>query len=85
MTLKKLDNDKFRAEIQYLDKDQKLQKHSFEGTRDEIHKAILNEKDLKPNEREHLLRSMNMNADFPFGNPWLEPGLGWRMERMPIQ
>lgn len=80
LTLKKLENNKFRAEIQYLDKDQKLQKHAFEGTRDEIYKSVVREKDLKPNEREHLLRSMNMGSDFPFGNPWFEPGIGWRLE-----
>ena len=79
LTLKKLDQDKFRAEIQYLDKDQKMEKHTFEGTRDEIHHDIMNEKDLTPREREHLLRSLNLDPDAGFFNPWLGSGLGWHV------
>ncbi len=60
LTLKKVGDNKFRAEVQYLDKDGKPQKHVFEGTREEIRKAIEAEQDLKPVERAHLLRSLNL-------------------------
>jgi hypothetical protein len=62
MTLKKLGDDKFRAEVQYLDKNGKTQKHTFEGTRDEIRKAIEEHNDLKPAEKAHLLRSLNLHG-----------------------
>lgn len=63
LTLKKLDDNKFRAEVQYLDTTGKSQKHVFEGTREEIKKSIEDEKDLKPAERAHLLRSLNLNTE----------------------
>jgi len=60
LNLKKLGDDKFRAEVHYLDKAGKAQQHVFEGTREEIKKAIDAKKDLKPIERDHLLRSLNL-------------------------
>jgi hypothetical protein len=60
LTLKKVGENKLRAEVHYLDKEGKTQKHVFEGTREEIRKAIEAEKDLKPVERAHLLRSLNL-------------------------
>lgn len=63
LTIKKLDDNKYRTEVQYLDTAGKMQKHVFEGTREEIKKSIENEKDLKPAERAHLLRSMNLATE----------------------
>jgi len=60
MTIKNLGDNRFKAEIQYLNKDGKMEHQEFEGTRDEIHKAILAQKDLPGNEREQLLRSLDM-------------------------
>jgi hypothetical protein len=77
LTLKKLSDKKFHAEVQYLDKDGKSQKHTFEGTREEIKKAIDGEKDLKPSERTHLLRSLNLpdvGDGFQWFPEWLEFG-----------
>jgi len=62
LTLKKTGDNKFHAEVQYLDKDGKNQKHVFDGTRDEIKKSIESEKDLKPAERLHLLHSLNLTS-----------------------
>lgn len=77
LTLTKLGDNKFRAEVQYLDKEGKTEKHVFEGTREEIRKSIEEKKDLKPHERAHLLRSLNLQnleGDFPFP-VWF--GRGW--------
>jgi membrane-associated protease RseP (regulator of RpoE activity) len=63
LTLKKLGDNKFRAEVQYLNTSGKTEKHVFEGTREEIKKDIDAEKDLKPEERDHLLRSLNLPND----------------------
>lgn len=60
MTMQKVGKDRFKVTIEYLDKQGKKQKHEFEGTRAEIHKAIQNEKDLPANERNHLLRSLDL-------------------------
>lgn len=62
MTLKKLDKDRFHASINHTDKEGKLQKHEFEGTRDEIHKKIEADADLTPDERTHLLRSLDLGG-----------------------
>jgi hypothetical protein len=75
MTLKKLSDNKFRAEVQYLDKGGKTRKHTFERTRDEIDKAIQNEKDMKPMERAHLERALGLgnNEDDWEMLPWFGP------------
>lgn len=62
MTLRKLDEKRFHASIQHTDKNGKLQKHEFEGTADEIHKQIMSDKDMLPNERTHLLRSLDLES-----------------------
>lgn len=62
MTLKKLDENRFHASIQHTDKNGKLQKHEFEGTVDEIHKQVMDDKDMLPNERAHLLRGLDLEA-----------------------
>jgi hypothetical protein len=62
MSIKNLGDHRFKAEIGYLDKDGKLVHHEFEGTRSEIHKAILGEKNLPSTEREQLFRSLDMTS-----------------------
>jgi len=67
LTLKKLDNNRFKASVSYTDKDGKLQKHEYEGTRDEIRKKIEEDKNLMPNERYHLVRGLDLqDGNFPF-------------------
>ena len=71
MTLKKLDDNRFHATIQNTDKSGKLHKREFEGTREQIQKQIMEDKDLTPMERAHLLRGLNME---PPGVPvWIIP------------
>ena len=82
LPLKNLGNKKLRADVVYLDKEGNARKHVFEGTREELRKAIESEKDLKPGERAHLLYSLNLrnvedeshspasdSAPFPAGSP----------------
>ena len=86
LTLKKLGNGKYRAEVQYIDKDGKTQNHVFEGTREEIRKAIESHNDLKPTEKDHLLRSLNLHGpmdDFALPSEWFEPRYGWFIEPPP--
>lgn len=75
MTLKKLDKDRFHASINHTDKNGKLQKHEYEGTREEIHKKIEADEDLTPDERSHLLRSLDLGGQ---GIPvWIFPDQDW--------
>lgn len=78
LTLKKLGDNKFQAEVVYLDKEGKTRKHVFQGTREEIRKSIDAEKDLKPAERTHLLRSLNLwnLEDDTAAGFWFGPGIG---------
>jgi hypothetical protein len=78
MTIKNLGDNQFKAEIQYLDKDGKTQRQEFEGTREEVHKAIVAQKDLPDNEREHLLRSLDMpNGELVIPSLHMTPGHGF--------
>lgn len=60
MSLTRLDNNRFRAEIKYRDKEGKVDTRTYEGTREEVRKAIRAEKDMPDAERGHLLRAMGM-------------------------
>jgi membrane-associated protease RseP (regulator of RpoE activity) len=74
MVLQKVGKDKFKVEIQYLDKSGKLEKHQFEGTLKDLHQKIVSEKDLPRSEREQLLRSLNLSQDeIPI------PAISWRI------
>lgn len=70
MTLKKIDKDRFHANISFTDKDGKTKRHEYEGTREEIRQKIEGDSDLQPTERLHLLRSLDiqrpMEPDFDF-------------------
>jgi len=75
LTLKKLDGNRYRAEINYLNEDGKKEHHQFEGTREEIRSQVKAEKDLPANEREHILRGLDMQdesimPEFWFGQRW---------------
>jgi len=83
MTLKRLKDNKFRAEVEYLDKEGKTEKHVFEGTREEIRKSIENEKDMKAAERTHLLRALGLhgnNDQVNFPHAWFVPPAEWFMD-----
>jgi len=70
LKLTRLDGNRWRAEIEFRDKDGKKQQKTFEGTRHEIRKGIRAEKDLPTEEQHHLLRALNLpNPAFEFRKP----------------
>jgi hypothetical protein len=78
MTLRKTGDNRFQIEIQYLDKDGKTQKHTFEGTREEIRRDIEAQRDLPGNERQHLLRALDLPGGFgAAAAPFFMPGWGF--------
>ena len=75
MKLTRLDGKRWRAEVDYrTTKDQKTQHKTFEGTREEIRKAVEAEKDLPTAERNMLLRVLNAQRPiFQFHFPPMGP------------
>lgn len=65
--IKRLDSDRFHATLSHYNKQGNLEKHEYEGTREELRKLIDADDDLKPNERHHLFRSLDLH-EYP--NPW---------------
>lgn len=61
MKLNRLDANRWHAEIEYRNKDGRKETKTFEGTRDEIRKNIQADKNLPTDERNHLLRALNMH------------------------
>jgi membrane-associated protease RseP (regulator of RpoE activity) len=67
LSLNKIGNDKYKAEIGYLADDGTHKRLAFEGTRDEIRQKILAQKDLPAMERDQLLNALSArNNVFPF-------------------
>jgi membrane-associated protease RseP (regulator of RpoE activity) len=60
LTLTQIDGGHFKAEIKYRDEKGKIVTRTFQGTHDEIAKAISEQKDMPAVERNHLLRALDM-------------------------
>ncbi len=60
LTLKSLGDGRYHVEITFKATDGKLDKREFEGSRQEIRGKILAQKDLPADERDHLLRAVDM-------------------------
>ncbi len=72
MTVTKLQDGRYKVEINYHDADEKQIHREYVGTREEIKKAIDADKDLPPDERQHLLRTLDMQERPPV---WFFPNL----------
>jgi membrane-associated protease RseP (regulator of RpoE activity) len=74
MSLKKLEDGNFKAEIQYFGKDGKLVKQGFTGTREAIREQLMEQPDLPPAERNQLLAAISARDDFfPPPPHWITP------------
>jgi membrane-associated protease RseP (regulator of RpoE activity) len=63
MLLENIGRDRFKVQIEYLNKSGQLEKHKFEGDLKELHQKIVAEKDLPAAERAQLLRSLDLPAE----------------------
>ncbi|RMF39412.1 MAG: PDZ domain-containing protein [Planctomycetota bacterium] len=72
MTVTKLEDGRYKVEINYVDADEKQIHREYVGTREEIKKAIDADRDLPPEERQHLLRTLDMQERPPV---WFFPNL----------
>jgi hypothetical protein len=84
LSLQKVEDGRFQAEIQYLDANGDLKKHQFTGSRDDIRGQILRQQDLPRAERDQLLDALSARDDIapiagPFGHqPGPPPWLNWQ-------
>jgi membrane-associated protease RseP (regulator of RpoE activity) len=60
LTLTHIDDSHFKAEIKYRDEKGKIVTRNFQGTHDEIAKAVAAQKDMPAVERNHLLRALDL-------------------------
>jgi hypothetical protein len=82
LTISRLDDGRFKAQIDFRDHDKKIVHREFVGSREEIRKALEQDQDLPADEREHLLRTLDQQQPhlFRFVMPrslrdWLDPDL----------
>ena len=60
MTLSRVDDKHFKAEIRYRDDQGSIESRAFQGTPDEIREKIESQKDLPSAERTRLLRALDI-------------------------
>ncbi len=65
LNVQKLEDDRYRAAIEYLDEGGTKQSHVFEGNRHELRKQIGQSDDLPPAARKHLLNALDMKGGWP--------------------
>ena len=76
LSLQKVGKNEFKASIAYLDDQGKLERHDFQGTPEQIHKALAGEKDVPHSERQHLYRALNMSESGSMPGVRFIPGEG---------
>ncbi len=76
LSLNKLPDGSFKAEVQYLDQDGKRMKQEFTGSRNAIRQQIMEQADLPAVERQQLLDALSAR-DFMLLPPpqWFAPGV----------
>lgn len=72
LSLEKLDDGRYKASIDYLAKDGRTRHFEYEGSRQEIQRQIMQEKDMTPTERRHLLAALKLEDQWP-GPPTFMP------------
>lgn len=82
MSLTKLENGRYRAQLKYLGKDRKIHELKYEGTREELRKKINDDTELRETERNHLLRSLDLKDEIEIDVPTVQmiPGRGVLIE-----
>jgi hypothetical protein len=66
LTVTRLPDGRFKAQIDFRDRDEKMLHRDYSGTREEIRKALEADKELPAAEREHLLRSIDQQSPHLF-------------------
>jgi hypothetical protein len=85
MTLRSLGKGRYHVDIGFETKEGKVEHRTFEGTREEIHKDIMAQKDLPDSERAHLLRALDQpNGELQVPRIYFSPDgrIQWDYERV---
>lgn len=82
MSLTKLKNGRYRAQLKYLGKDRKIHELKYEGSREELRNKINHDTELRETERNHLLRSLDLKDEIEIDVPTVQmiPGRGVLIE-----
>ncbi|RMD69681.1 MAG: PDZ domain-containing protein [Gammaproteobacteria bacterium] len=67
--LEKLEGNRYKATVEYLDRYGRKRHREFVGTRAQIREQILKDKELPPGERFQILRALNMEEGLFLWNP----------------
>lgn len=62
MTITKMEDGRYRAEIDFRNKDEQILHRDYVGTRNEIRQSIQSDRELPADEKKHLLRSLDQQA-----------------------
>ena len=74
LAIKRIGTNRYRAEIGYETNQGEIAHRKFEGSWDEIRTDIMSQKNLPDDERQHLLRSLNLEDDeFDFPRVYYTP------------
>lgn len=82
LTVTRMEDGRFKAQIDFHDQDKKTVHREYVGTREEIRRALEQDKELPADQREHLLRTIDQQQPhlFQFVLPrslrdWIDPDL----------
>lgn len=70
MTITKMEDGQYKAEIDYRNKDEQILHRDYIGTREEIRKSIENDAALPDKEKKHLLRSLDQQSPRSLRMTW---------------
>jgi len=73
LSLEKLPDGRYKASIDYLSKDGTKRHFEYEGSREEIQRQIMQEKDMTPTERRHLLGALRLEDEWSAPPAFLPP------------
>lgn len=70
LNVEKLEDGRYRASMEYSDRDGTERSFKFEGTRDEMHRQIAETKEMSPAARRQLLNAIDVKEAFPMPHLW---------------
>lgn len=70
LNVEKLEDGRYRASIEYLDKDGNKREFKFEGSREELRRQIGQTEEMAPAARKHLLNALDMKEAWPMPQFW---------------
>lgn len=70
LNVEKLEDGRYRASMEYLDRDGTKRSFKFEGSRDEMHRQIAETKEMSSVARRQLLNAIDVKEAFPMPHLW---------------